>query len=169
MRNRPPDPNTTLRIQRTLAAPRELVFRAWTQPEMLRRWWGIEAGYTTPIAEVDLRVGGKYRLGMQPPNQDLILVVGGTYREVTPPSRLVYTWAWEKPQMAANMPAPPEMEPMMGGQETLVTVEFNDRGGSTELVITHQNFPDAQTRDMHIQGWSAMLPRVEQLLESGQR
>ena len=167
MRDRGNDPNTTLRIRRTLDAPRELVFRAWTQPEMLRRWWGIEAGFTTPIAEVDLRVGGRYRIGMQAPGQDMVLVVGGTYREVTPPARLVYTWAWEKPQMASTLEVPPEMEPMMGGQETLVTVEFHDRGRTTELVLTHQNFPDQQTRDQHIEGWSKMLPRFGDFLKAG--
>lgn len=67
-------PGTVLVITRKLAAPRERVFRAWTEPEELKRWWGAGDGFTTPIAEVDLRVGG---------------------RDVQRPSRLVYTWAWE--------------------------------------------------------------------------
>ncbi len=57
-----------LRLNRTFAAPREKVFQAWTQPEHLRNWWGMGAGYTAPIVEIDLRVGGRYRLGMQPPD-----------------------------------------------------------------------------------------------------
>ena len=56
-----------LRMNRTFNAPREKVFQAWTQPEYLRNWWGMSAGYTAPIVEVDLRVGGRYRLAMQPP------------------------------------------------------------------------------------------------------
>ena len=55
---------TTLEVRRTIAAPREAVFRAWTEPEMLMKWWRVDAGWSTPIAEVDLRVGGRYRLGM---------------------------------------------------------------------------------------------------------
>ena len=76
---------TTLRIRRTLNAPREVVFKAWTEPEQLLKWWAAKADFSTPIAEVDLRVGGKYRLGMQAPDRDEPFVVGGIYREVTPP------------------------------------------------------------------------------------
>ena len=61
---------TILQISRTFNAPRELVFQAWTQPESLSRWWAAGPRFTTPIAEVDLRVGGKYRLGMLAPDQD---------------------------------------------------------------------------------------------------
>ncbi len=70
--------DTTLRINRTFRAPREKVFSAWTDPEKLKRWWGAHEGFTTPIAEIDLRVGGSYRLGMKPPDQNLVFVVGGT-------------------------------------------------------------------------------------------
>ena len=68
---------TNLTIRRTLAAPRELVFRAWTEPDRLSQWWGAGPGFTTPIAEVDLRVGGKYRLGMQAPDQEEPYLVCG--------------------------------------------------------------------------------------------
>ena len=88
---RNPRPETTLRLTRTFAAPRKKIFRAWTEPEALKKWWGPE-GYATPLAEVDLRVGGRYRLGMRKlPKGDLFYLVG-TYREVQPPEKLVYTW-----------------------------------------------------------------------------
>ena len=86
---------TTLRISRTFNAPRDLVFKAWTGPESLSRWWGAGPGFTTPIAEVDLQVGGKYRLGMQASDQDHPFIVGGVFKEIAPPEKLVYTWAWE--------------------------------------------------------------------------
>ena len=108
-------------------------------------------GYTTPIAEVDLRVGGRYRLGMKPPDRDVVLIVGGTYREVERPARLVYTWAWE------GSDAP----------ETLVTVEFHDRGASTEVVLIHENFTDGKVRDEHVGGWSGCLDRLARLLQGG--
>lgn len=139
---------TTLHLRRTFAAPREKVFRAWTDPEELKKWWG-PPGHSTPTAEVDLRVGGKYRLGMRKlPAGDLFYLVG-TYREVRPPAKLVYTWAWEA-------------EPELG--ETLVTVEFLDRGDSTEVVLTHELFPNEKVRGDHHQGWTGCLDRLAQTL-----
>ncbi len=80
-----PSPEATIHITRTFAARREKVFRAWTELRELKKWWAAGPGYTTPIAEVDLRIGGRYRLGMKPPDKDVVYIVGGTYREVLPP------------------------------------------------------------------------------------
>ncbi|MGH7408469.1 MAG: SRPBCC family protein, partial [Candidatus Methylomirabilales bacterium] len=120
----------TLRLTRTLAAPRERVFRAWTEPSELKRWWGPD-GYATPSAEEDLRVGGKYRLGMRKLPDGGVFYLAGTFREVRPPERLVYTWVWEG-------------SPELG--ETLVTVEFRTRGKATEIRLTHELFPTAKVR-----------------------
>jgi uncharacterized protein YndB with AHSA1/START domain len=83
-----------VRIERVIAAPREQVFRAWTDPEVLRRWWG-PGEFTTAFAEVDLRPGGEYLLVMQPPHGDP-MHLAGTFREVVAPERLVYTWRWAR-------------------------------------------------------------------------
>ena len=111
------DSTTTLTITRTFAAPREKVFKAWTDPQELKKWWAAGPGFTTPFAEVDLRVGGRYRLAMKPPDQDVVRVVGGVYREVRPPERLIYTWAWEG----------------SGGPETVVTVTFTTAAATPKL------------------------------------
>lgn len=165
-------PAISLSLSRTYPAPRERVFNAWTDPDQLKRWWAAQEGFTTPIAEVDLRVGGRYRLGMQPPDQDVIYVVSGTYREVTPPQRLVFTWAWEPPLDSNSMrPAeerPPEMDSMVESKETLVTVEFRDLGGSTEVMLTHAYFSDEPTRDEHSHGWAGVMARLAQIIEAGQ-
>ena len=141
-------PQTTLRLTRTFAAPREKVFRAWTDPEELKKWWG-PPGYATPSVEVDLRAGGKYRLGMRKLPDGLIFYLAGTYREVRPPEKLVYTWQWE---------AKPELG------DTLVTVEFHDRGGSTEIVLTHELFPSEKVRQDHERGWSSGLDKLAKIL-----
>ena len=74
----------TLTVRRTFAASRDRVFRAWTDPEELKQWWRLDESYTTPMAEMDLRVGGKYRLAMKPPQGDA-RIVGGVFREIHPP------------------------------------------------------------------------------------
>jgi len=143
-----PSTETTLNLRRIFKTRREKVFRAWTDPEELKKWWGPE-GYATPSAEVDLRVGGKYRLGMRKLPNGEIFYLSGTYREVRPPERLVYTWRWEA-------------EPEYG--ETLVTVEFLQAGNSTEVVLTHEFFPTEKARDDHNRGWSSCLDRLAKLL-----
>lgn len=148
MASRNPRPETTLHLKRTFAAPREKVFRAWTEPEELKKWWGPE-GYSTPTAEVDLRAGGTYRLGMMKlPKGDVFYLVG-TYREVRPPERLVYTWRWES-------------QADLG--ETLVTVEFRDRGNATEVILTHELFPTEKARQDHNKGWNSCLDRLAKVL-----
>ena len=82
--------HTGILIQRTIATPIEDVFSARTKPEILSQWWGTP-GTTDPVVEVDLRVGGKYRLGLRNESGDM-RYVRGEYREGTPPRRLVYTW-----------------------------------------------------------------------------
>ncbi len=160
---------TSLTIKRTLDAPRDLVFRAWTEPDRLSQWWGAGPDFSTPIAEVDLRVGGKYRLGMKAPDQEEPYIVGGTYREVRPPERLVYTWAWEQHGSGSSTGTAGEGAPDLGPGETLVTVEFHEVGDKTELVLTHEFFPDKNMRDEHNQGWEGVLTQLARLVEeSGQ-
>ena len=145
-----PAPQTapvTLRLRRTFAAPREKVFQAWTQPEQLKRW-KAPGDFTTPVAEVDLRVGGKYRIHMQAPDSTLHKLIG-TYRVVDPPRKLVYTWFWENDPTAV---------------ETLVTVEFHDRGGQTEIVLTHELFPNDEVRGRHEMGWTGTLDKLAKIL-----
>ncbi len=141
----------TLHLKRRFAAPREKVFRAWTDPEALKQWWG-PPGYESPNAKVDLRAGGRYRLAMRKLPDGEVFYLSGTYREVQPPVRLVFTWAWESPEMD------------MG--ETLVTVEFLDRGEETEVVLTHELFPNAEICEQHNQGWNGCLDRLTQFLSS---
>jgi len=137
-------PTPALCLTRTFAAPREKVFRAWTDPEELKKWWG-PVGYATPIAKVGLRVGGKYRLGMRKLPDGKIFHLSGTYREVRASEKLVYTWFWEN-------------EPELG--ETLVTVEFRARSSSTEVVVTHELFPNQKMRDDHYKGLNSCLNRL---------
>ena len=138
---------TTLVLKRTFAAPREKVFRAWTNPAELKKWFHVEADWSTPIAEVDLRVGGKYRLGMQDPNAPAPYVVGGVFHEIKAPEKLVYTWKWEG----------------QDSEETQVTILFRDLGGRTEVELIHEKFPSSEERDKHGHGWAGCLDQFARL------
>ncbi len=151
-------------IRRTFAAPRERVFRAWTEPEHLKRWFAPTDDFATPLAEVDLRVGGRYRLGLlRPPGGcgctpssecadagPTMKYVGGTYEVIQPFEKLVFTWAWEESDMAPD--------------ETRVTVEFLDRAGQTEVVLTHERLPSQESRDQHTHGWTGCLNRLGRMV-----
>jgi len=98
----------------------------------------------TCVAQADARAGGAYRLSMREPDGKTHNVFG-IYWEVIPPEKLVFTWKWEEH---------PEME------DTLVTLEFLDRGGATELVLVHERLPDEKMRDEHKKGWNGCLDRL---------
>lgn len=137
-----------LTMERTFAASRERVFAAWSDPEVMRRWWGAGPDWTSPWVEIDLRPGGRYRLAMTDPGADAEYTVGGEYVEVVPPERLVYTWAWETPGSPT------------GDLQTLVTVEFIDAGGATTVRLTHTGFTDAHGRDRHATGWELCMDNL---------
>jgi uncharacterized protein YndB with AHSA1/START domain len=135
-------------MKRVLRAPASTVFRVCTEPEELARWWGPR-GFTTPAIDIDLRVGGRYRFAMQPPEGDLFHLTG-EFREVDPPSRLAYTFVWE----------PPDPD----DRETLVTLSFREVDGSTEVNFTQGVFATEQRRALHEQGWMESFERLQELL-----
>jgi uncharacterized protein YndB with AHSA1/START domain len=137
-------PLPSLCLRRTIIAPPELVFQAWTEADELKHWWGPE-GYSTPDARIDLRVGGSYRLTMVGPMGNTFYL-SGSYRTVQPPHKLVYTWSWEGTSM--------------DGPETLVTVEFRDRGGVTEVVVSHELPPGQALHADHVKVWEGSLDRL---------
>jgi uncharacterized protein YndB with AHSA1/START domain len=138
-----------LEMIRRIRTTREKAFEAWTNPAQLKKWFAVSEGFTTPIAEVELKVGGRYRLGMKAPGDNPLLVVGGVYREIVNPERLVFTWQWES--------ADPN-EP-----ETLVTVEFHELDGVTEVRLRHEFFENMAQRDKHDEGWTGCFDQLERL------
>ena len=107
-----------IRLTRVFDAPRELVFEAMTTPEHISRWWGrLGDGYSVPVCEVDLRVGGAWRFVNRHPGGEAAF--HGVYREITPPSRLVYTEVYEP-----------------FDEESLVTTELTDENGKTRVTVT---------------------------------
>lgn len=121
--------DTELVFSRTLRAPPDVVFEAWTQPEHLRRWWApASRGVTLVTCDVDLRPGGAYRWVIGRGDTERY-AFSGKYIEITPPSRLVYTQSFE---------------PMPG--EAVVTVTFTEKGGQT-LLHAHELYPSKEALD----------------------
>jgi uncharacterized protein YndB with AHSA1/START domain len=133
--------DTALRLQRTFVASPEEVFDAWTNPEVLRRWWIAQPTWTSPGCDVDLRVGGRYALRMRDDRTGELHAVGGEYREVQRPHRLVYTWCWQSDD--DSNPA----------HVSLVTVEFRAEGDATTVVLEHTGLASPESRDRHGVGW----------------
>lgn len=136
-------------IERTFDAPRELVFAAWTEQERLAKWC-FPKNFEPLFGEGDLRVGGKWRAGMKAPWGESFLV-GGVYREIAPPERLVFTHAWEE-----------EHGP---GDETIVTITLFDEGGKTRMVFEQAPFRSADVRDSHRDGWNEAFDHLQSYAE----
>lgn len=139
---------TTLTLTRLFSAPRETVYRAWTDSTEMAKWWGPD-GCSAPLCEIDLQPGGAWRSAILLPIGETKFV-GGVYRTIQPPEKLAFTWAWE--------------EDGVRGHETLVTLEFKDRRGSTELTLTQTGFDNTDDRDAHGGGWSSSLDCLERLI-----
>ena len=140
------DAAPTLEVRRTIRASRQRVFDAWTQPEEMKQW-SAPGPMVTSLAEVDLRVGGAYRIRMRGPD-GAEYQTEGVYREVDPPKKLVYTWQW------ASGP---------NTEVTLVTVEFIELGDRTEVVLRHTGFLTDGARDNHEKGWLGCMMKFESL------
>jgi uncharacterized protein YndB with AHSA1/START domain len=132
-----------IRITRVLPAPVEQVFAAWTEPERMRHWM---SPFGPATASVDLRIGGRFELVMHGP--EMSVSHSGTYTEIQPPHRLVFTWASE----------------YTGGRATLVAVSLRPSGdGGTELQLVHSKLPESQV-EPHRGGWGMLLERLAALL-----
>ena len=137
----------SLTIVRKLKAAPDKVWRALTHPEALKKWMAPDDAFKFPVAETDVRVGGRYHIVMiSPDGEDHD--VSGSYRVIVPNRKLVYTWAWK---------STPE-------RESLVTFELRAADGGTELTLKHEQFADEEARDKHQQGWIGCLARLEKAL-----
>jgi uncharacterized protein YndB with AHSA1/START domain len=137
-------------IERVFDAPPSLVFKAWTEPERMVRWFGPR-GFTSTILKADFRPGGAYRVHMRSP-EGTDHWLQGVYREIVAPKRLVSTYAWAD---AAGKPSRPE---------TLLTVTFEEDHEKTKLRLHQAVFESVTARDLHNGGWSSSLERLAEYL-----
>jgi uncharacterized protein YndB with AHSA1/START domain len=150
--------NLKLELTRFIRADRPRVFAAWTQPELMKRWMGPGKMFAGDVT-ADLRPGGHYRVEMKgwidgPPDaasspEDRVVTAHGTYQEIVPDERLTYTWngSWDPTG------------------ETLVTVNFRDVPGGTEIRLTHERISADAAREGYKMGWTSTLDKLAKQLE----
>jgi glutathione S-transferase len=143
---------STLRLQRRFDAPREAVFDAWTNPDVLRDWWAAQPTMKPGEIDVDLRVGGRYRMQMVSDEGEVHTVVG-EYTHVERPSHIAYTWTWESNE-----------DMMSGSAATTVEIDFAEDGGGTLVTLTHSGFGNPEIRGMHEHGWMGTFDSFERYL-----
>jgi len=134
----------TVEVRRTIRAPRQRVFDAWTKEKELKAWHA-PGPLTVSLAEIDLRVGGKYRIHMVEPDGKEHRV-SGVYREIDPPRKVVYSWGWD-----GDHPV----------KDSTVTLEFFERGDATEVVLTHEGITHDEEREKHTHGWTSIMDKLE--------
>ena len=139
---------TTLRLERLIASPPEILFALWTEPAQLIRWWAPD-GSEASVDALDTRPGGRWRTTLRR-SDGSVLAMSGVYRIVEPPRRLAFTWAWEDASGAR-------------GHETEVMVSFEATPGGTRLVLLQQRFETKQARDNHNIGWSSGFDRLAKI------
>jgi uncharacterized protein YndB with AHSA1/START domain len=138
----------SLSLQRHYPVAPEKVWRAWTDPQALAKWWGPGPGEPVSLAELDVRVGGRFRIVFGGPDGKMH-ECAGVYQEVVPNRKLVFTWSWPN--------STPE-------RVSVVTIIFKDLNGKTELIFKHEQLFDEKARDDHKRGWTATLDKLEQFL-----
>jgi uncharacterized protein YndB with AHSA1/START domain len=135
----------SLTLKRHFNAAPQTVYAAWTDPQQLMRWFGPDPSEVLS-AETDVRVGGRYHITFTSGGEHHD--VSGSYREVVPDRKLVFTWTW------VTMPE----------RQSLVTVTLEPAGDGTLLTLLHEQFFDAPARDRHRDGWSGSLERLARFL-----
>jgi uncharacterized protein YndB with AHSA1/START domain len=145
-------PTTDLVISRTFKAQRALVFACWTEQEHKEHWQGAPQGFTVTFAEAEIRPGGTFKLCMRSP-EGVDHWLQGTYLRVVKPELLEFTHCWLKDDGSP-------------GHETLVTITFADRNGSTELTLRQSGFASNDSRDGHSIGWSSTLDQLTTYLNT---
>jgi len=141
----------TLVITRVFEAPRELVFRAWTEPEHVLRWLGPKE-FTALEFEMDRRVGGAWYSRMRSP-EGTVHSNRGIVREIVPSERIAFTFGWDDPDGSP-------------GREMLITITFAEHDGGTEMTFAQSVFDSVEDRDGHREGWSESFDKLAEYLVS---
>jgi uncharacterized protein YndB with AHSA1/START domain len=142
----PRDDTASVQIRRRVQATAEEIFDLWTKPELMVQWMSPFPGAVDCKASADLRPGGAFSLFMA--SADASREVSGTYVQIDPPRKLVFTWAG----------------PLTNHVNTLVTLELTPQGDETDLVLTHERLPTQAIVEGHTRGWGHILDHLAEVL-----
>jgi uncharacterized protein YndB with AHSA1/START domain len=146
-------PMGVVEVRRVVDASPSTAFEAWTQREHVEQWWHPTATAQCTVCDLDLRVGGRYRLRMEDPSDGAMCEVSGEFLDIRAPERLMYTWYVQTPQGEVS--------------NTLVEVEFRPWGeNQTEVVVRHYRLPDTPVGEGHREGWEQMLASYARYVSS---
>jgi len=148
-------------IERTFAAPVELIWQMWTEAKQFQKWYGPK-GFSVPVAQMDLRVGGKRLICMASPDGSMKMWTTGEFVEIAPTSRLVYTESMA--DEAGNILSPSAMGMPPGYPETTeVTVQLEAVGERTKMVMTHAGIP---ANSPGASGWNMAFDKLAEQVEA---
>ncbi|MEU5875901.1 metalloregulator ArsR/SmtB family transcription factor [Spirillospora sp. NPDC047279] len=143
-------PAAVMRIERTYRAPAEVIFDAWTDPEVIKKWWHAGPDWETATAEVDLRVGGRLLVVMRD-TDGVEYTATGVYTRIERPGRLGWVWHGQDGEAAAG---------------SRCDLEITELGGVTTVVLTHSGLPDQHSSDEFRQGWGLCLDNLAKVVAS---
>lgn len=150
-----PSAGLTLKVKRTFQAPLEKVWEAWAEPERLECWMCRDKpDHVTKYRELEFRKGGRYLI--ENTMKSGVFLGSGTYEEIKPLEKIVFTWSWEKEDKGG---ARTKLD-----QPTRVTVEFRKRGEATEVLLTHTLLPNQQQVTAHEEGWNGCFDKLAEFL-----
>lgn len=133
-------------LTRLLAAPRDLVFRSFVEPERMRHWW-VPSGFTMLSCKLDLREGGAWRMSIRADDTGSVQTEVGVYREIRQPERLAFTHAWVRANGTLTHP-------------TLVTATFTEHDAKTRVTFRQEDFATAAACQSHEEGWGVSLDQL---------
>ncbi|WP_374076033.1 SRPBCC domain-containing protein [Bdellovibrio bacteriovorus] len=157
--------NKTITLTRVFDAPKDVVWKTWTDPERMKIWWGPK-NFTAPVIKNDLRIGGKYLNAMKDPDGKMYWSTG-TYKDVRYLEKIVASDSFSDEK--GNI-VPASQYGMEGMRDELeITVLFEDQGDKTKLTLVHKDFPEGEMYDMCVQGWNESLDKFEAALKASKK
>ena len=151
---KPSNTQAILTLKRIFSAPIDRVFEAWTSASVLANWFG-PVDFKVKTAEIDLKIGGKYLIILQPPEEGEVIKHFGEYIEIMPLKKLVFTWVLENQACKGSIKQ---------CAETLVSIDFKAVNQSTQILLTHERLPSKEAYDGHAFGWSSSFDCLEKIL-----
>lgn len=143
----------SITLRRRVRADRARVFAAFTRPDALVKWFTPSPDITLEVLDFDFTEQGSFRFCFTMPGE-VRKRVGGRYERIAPPGEIVFSWIWEEPDPHAGLP-------------TRVCVRFEEAGGATEVVLTHERLASEEIAARHGEGWRGMFVRLAQAFAQG--